>query len=129
MAEKILTMKLLKDEYGVCRLARNASIPKWAEDSDFFSVTKTSDELSIVCLENSIPSEIKCERGWRILKIEGPLDFSLIGILAPISTILAENRISIFAISTYDTDYVLVKDKDIANAIKALAVKNYEIIE
>lgn len=129
MVEKILTMKLLKEKYGVCRLAKNELIPEWAQDSDFFSITKTSDELSIVCLEDSIPNEIKCEKDWRILKIEGPLDFSLIGILASISTILAQKGISIFAISTYDTDYILVKNKDIDNAIESLIKERYEVLD
>ena len=128
MSDKILTMKLLKEKYGVCRLDKTELIPEWAKASDFFSITKTLDELSIVCAENNIPNHIKCERNWRVLKIEGPLDFSLIGILASISTILAKKRISIFAISTYDTDYILVKDKDIDNAIATLVNEKYEVI-
>ena len=128
MIEKILTMKLLKEKYGVCRLDKTTSIPEWAQNSDFFSITRTSDELSIVCIEDSIPNDVKCEKDWRILKVEGPLDFSLIGILASISTILAQKGISIFAISTYDTDYILVKNKDINNAIEALVNERYDII-
>ena len=128
MSEKILTMKLLKEEYGVCRLDNAEEIPEWAKNSDFFSITKTGEELSIVCAEESIPSGIKCERHWKILKIQGPLDFSLVGILASISSILAQNKISIFAISTYDTDYILVKNKDIENAIACLANERYEIL-
>lgn len=129
MAEKILTMKLLKELYGVCRLDKAESIHEWAIKGDFYSVTKTSDELSIVCLEANIPNGIKCEKEWRILKIEGPLDFSLIGILSAISTILAQKGISIFAVSTYDTDYVLVKSKDIENTIDSLTKEGYEIIQ
>jgi hypothetical protein len=129
MVDKILTMKLLKEKYGVCRLNKNELIPKWAQNSDFFSITKTCDELSIVCSEDHIPNDIKCEKDWRILKIEGPLDFSLIGILASISTILAQKGISIFAISTYDTDYILVKNKDIDNAIQSLIKERYEVID
>jgi len=129
MVEKILTMKLLREKYGVCRLNKTDLIPEWAQNGDFFSITRTSDELSIVCNEDSIPSGIKCEKDWRIFKVEGPLDFSLIGILASISTILAQKGISIFAISTYDTDYILVKDKDINNAIAALVNEKYEIID
>lgn len=129
MAEKILTMKLLKEKYGVCRLNKTELIPEWAKNSDFFSITKTSDELSIVCFEDSIPNDVKCEKDWRVLKIEGPLDFSLIGILASISTILAQKGISIFAISTYDTDYILVKNKDIDNAIDSLIKERYEVIQ
>lgn len=128
MVEKILTMKLLKEKFGVCRLDKNELIPEWSKTSDFFSITRTSDELSIVCPQNNIPSDIKCENDWRILKVEGPLDFSLIGILSSISTILAQNKISIFAISTYDTDYILVKDKDIESAINVLSNENYEVI-
>ncbi|MDR3597284.1 ACT domain-containing protein [Clostridium sp.] len=128
MVEKILTMKLLKEKYGVCRLNKTELIPEWAKNSDFFSITKTSDELSIVCFEDNIPNDIKCEKNWRALKIEGPLDFSLIGILASISTILAKKGISIFAISTYDTDYILVKNKDIDNAIDSLIKERYEVI-
>lgn len=121
MSEKTLTMKLLKGKFGVCRLGENELIPEWAQRSGFYSVTKTPDELSIVCSEDSIPGNIKCEKDWRILKVEGPLDFSLIGILSSISTVLAQKGISIFAVSTYDTDYILVKEKDISNAIDALS--------
>mgnify|MGYP001606019410 FL=1 len=80
MLEKILTMKVLAEKFGVCRLNKNALIPEWVGASNFYSVTKTSDELSIVCSQASIPSDIKCEKDWRILKIEGPLEFSLIEI-------------------------------------------------
>ena len=129
MVEKILTMKLLKEKYGVCRLDKNELIPEWAQNSDFFSITKTCDELSIVCFQDDIPNNINCEKDWRILKIEGPLDFSLIGILASISTILAQKGISIFAISTYDTDYILVKNKDLDITIQSLINERYEVID
>ena len=128
MIEKILTMKLLKEKYGVCRLDKNELLPEWAQKSDFFSITRTSDELSIVCSQKDIPSDIKFEGDWKILKIEGPLDFSLIGILASISTILAQKEISIFAISTYDTDYILVKNDDMDSALESLINERYEII-
>lgn len=128
MAEKILTMKLLEEKYGVCRLDKTAAIPKWIENGGFFSITRTEDELSIVCSQDSIPKDVKCEGDWKVLKIEGPLDFSLIGILSSISAVLAEKEISIFAISTYDTDYILVKSKDIDKAIEALTKERYEVI-
>ena len=129
MPQNILTMKLLKEKFAVCRLDSSQSIPEWIKNSEFYSITKTEDELSIVCSQNNVPSSIKCEKDWRILKVEGPLDFSLIGILAAISTVLAEQGISIFAVSTYDTDYILVKQKDTANAVKALVEKGYQIVE
>lgn len=129
MPEKTLTMSLLPERFGVCRLNKDELIPPWAKNSDFYSITKTMDELSIVCPQTAIPGDVKCEKDWRALKVEGPLDFSLIGILSSISTILARQGISIFAISTYDTDYILVKEKDLVNAIKALADEGYEIIK
>lgn len=104
-------------------------IPEWAQKGEFFSITRTPDELSAVCSQDNIPGNIKCERDWRILKVEGTLDFSLIGILASISTILAQKGISIFAVSTYDTDYILVKNKDIDNAVEALIKEKYEVID
>jgi len=128
MSEKILTLELLKKKLGVCRLNKDELVPDWSKNSDFFSITKTLDELSIVCSEESIPNGIKCEKDLRILKIEGPLDFSLVGILSSITTVLAQQGVSIFAISTYDTDYILVKDKDIKNAIDSLNIAGYKII-
>lgn len=122
-------MKLLKEKYGVCRLDVTELIPEWAQNRGFFSITRTSDELSVVCAQDNIPNDIKCEKDWRVLKIEGPLDFALIGILASISTVLAQKGISIFAISTYDTDYILVKNKDIDNAIESLIKEGYEVID
>jgi hypothetical protein len=127
VAEKILTMKLLEGKYGVCRLDESSLFPEWACNRDFFSITRTPDELSIVCPQDNIPDEVKFERDWRILKVEGPLDFSLVGILASISTILAKAGISIFAVSTFDTDYILVKNKDIISAVQALGDEGYEV--
>jgi len=96
---------------------------------NFLSITKTDDELSIVCEEENIPVSVKCERNWCILKVLGPLDFSLIGILSSISTTLAKQKVSIFAISTYDTDYILVKEASLDVAIKALEEANFIIIK
>lgn len=121
-------MSLLKEKYGVCRLDKDEAIPGWAINSDFYSVAKTMDELSIVCSQDSIPNEVNCEKDWRVLKVEGPLDFSLIGILSSISTILAQESISIFAISTYDTDYILIKSDNIDKAIDVLSKENYKVI-
>lgn len=129
MNNKILTMKLIKESLAVCRLEKDDKIPTFATEGDFFSITKTEDELSLVCSSKNVPDNIICEKDWRALKVEGPLDFSLIGILSSISAILAENKVSIFAISTYDTDYILVKDKDLDNSIIALEKENYNILK
>ncbi|WP_394854994.1 ACT domain-containing protein [Clostridium lamae] len=125
--EEKLNLKLLKGKYSVCRLYKNDEIPNWIFNEEFFSITRTEDEVSIVCLQDKVKEEIKCERDWKVLKIEGPLDFSLIGILARISTLMANNDISIFAISTYDTDYILIKEEMIDRAIAVLENNNYKI--
>lgn len=129
MSDKKLTLKLLEKKFAVCRLNKEELIPKWINNNEFYSITKTEDELSIVCEEHNIPSYVKYEGDWRVFKVEGPLDFSLVGILSSISTILAQSKISIFAISTYDTDYILVQDKDILNAVKILSDGKYEVIK
>ena len=126
--EKNLTIKLLEKTYAVCSLSKDEDISKLIMEGDFLSITKTEDELSLVCEEENISNGIKYEGDWKILKIEGPLDFSLIGIIAKISNIMSENNIPIFVISTYDTDYILIKKKNIHKAIEALKNKNYNII-
>lgn len=129
MQKSKLKLKLIQESYAVCRLDVKEELPSWCNWDSFISITKTDDELSIVCEEKDIPNDILCEKGWRILKILGPLDFSLIGILSEISSLLAVNKISIFAISTYDTDYILVKNNLIKKAITVLSEGNFEIVE
>lgn len=124
-----LTMKLSDEKYSVCQLDNYNPIPIWALQGDFFSITKTEDELSIVCLQKNVPDDIRCEKNWRMFKVEGPLDFSLVGILASISNLMAEAQISIFALSTYDTDYILVKENNIDSAISTLIKHNYNVIK
>jgi len=116
-----LQLSILSGNLAVCRLDKNALIPSWATKSEIFSITRTADELSIVCNENTLPPNIKAEKGWRAFKVEGPLDFSLTGILASLANPLAKAKISIFAISTYDTDYILVKEKDFKRAKEVLS--------
>ncbi len=128
MSDSLLKMSIAETSYAVCRLAPDQAIPDWALSGDFVSVTKTPEELSVVCPEQAVPHGIKSERGWRALKVEGPLDFSLTGILASISAILAQSGISIFAVSTYDTDYILVREQDLEPAVEALSQGPYEIL-
>jgi hypothetical protein len=116
----LLTLSVLPDRYAICRLDRQSPVPSWAMTGDFFSVTRTRDELSIVCLEDNVPREISSEPGWRLLKMEGPLDFELTGIMASVAEPLAEAGVAIFPIATYETDYVLVKDTQLESAVRAL---------
>ena len=91
------------------------------------SVTRTPDELSIVCSEASVPPTARAQRGWRALEVQGPLDFSLTGVLAALTAPLAQARISIFALSTYDTDYLLVPGEDLARACATLTAAGHTV--
>ena len=121
MENSKLSLLVLPQKLAVCRLDKDAQIPAWIEGDHFFSITKTDDELSIVCSENRVPDDIKAEKNWRAFKVEGPLDFSLTGILASLANPLAQSSISIFAISTFDTDYLLVKSDKLDEAVKVLS--------
>jgi hypothetical protein len=115
-----LKLKLLPGVFAVCRLAPEAAAPEWATAGPRTAITRTQEELSIVCLEAQVPAGVLGEKGWRCLKIEGPLPFSLTGVLASLVNPLSEAGISLFAFSTYDTDYVLVKKAVLDRAIQAL---------
>jgi hypothetical protein len=115
-----LSLTILDCVLAVCRLEKDDSVPQRAAAGSFYSITKTPDELSLVCEENFVPDGVKAEKGWRAFKVEGPLDFSLTGVLAGISGVLSEAGISIFAVSTYDTDYILVKKEKLEQAFQVL---------
>lgn len=120
MTNLALTMIILKGTYAICRLDKQSPIPNWALSGEFLSITRTIDELSIVCRQGNVPEGIKYEKGWRCLKVKGPLDFSLIGILSTLTGVLVREGISVFAVSTYDTDYLLVKEENLEKAVSAL---------
>ncbi len=115
-----INLSILPDMYAVCRMPSKTDIPMWGTASSFYSVTRTSDELSIVCESKAVPARVKAKRNWRIIKVKGPLDFSLTGILASLAVPLANAHISIFVISTFDTDYLLVQDKSLTKALTVL---------
>jgi uncharacterized protein len=116
-----LTISVLPDRLAVCRIDPRAAVPEWATGGSLCSVTRTRDELSIVCHEEKVPPGVISEPGWRVFKLEGPFNFGLTGILRSVAVPLAEAGISIFTISTYDTDYVLVLEPKLEPAIKALS--------
>lgn len=111
-----LAIWTLKDRLAVCRLPPKDPVPEWAWSGSFSSVTRTEDELSVVCAEGIVPEGMLCERGWRCLRVQGPIAFSEIGVLSSLVTPLAEAGISMFVVSTYDTDYVLVKQDALSSA-------------
>ena len=124
-----LTLLLLPDHLTVCQLSPDSPFPSWAVGNNILSLTRSTEELSIVCESTAVPKNIIAESGWRALKIQGPLDFSQIGILTALSTILAEAEISIFAISTYNTDYLLIKENNIIKGKQALSQAGYKILD
>ena len=122
-------MKLKKLTYRltVCKVADLSAINISA---DFFFIGRTDEELSLVCRTEDVPENtVERDDGWRGFRIEGVLDFSLIGILSKLSTILAENKIGIFAVSTYNTDYILTKAENFDRAMDVLAAAGYEVTE
>jgi len=116
-----LRLALQPARLAVCRLPADADFPGWARPTGLLALVRTADELSVVCDERDVPPGIMAERGWRAFQVEGPLDFALTGILASVASPLAEAGVSIFAISTYNTDYVLVKESDLLTAEQTLA--------
>ena len=128
MTAKQLTLIVQHDLYGVCRLSPSDPIPDWSLQGEFFSVSRTAEEISIVCAETQIPSTVQCERGWRMFRIAGMLDFALIGIVAGISAALASAQLGIFVLSTYNTDYILVKQADFSAAVSAFQAAGYEVL-
>lgn len=115
-----MRLTILPDPLAVCRLAADDALPAWLPARGFVSVTRTGDELSIVCAEDAVPEGVRREGGWRCLAVAGPLDFGMTGVLASIAAPLADAGISIFALSTFDTDYVLVKAEKLEDAAEAL---------
>ena len=120
MVEIKLTITLLDDSFVICRLSSGATVSAQSSTNRFYSITRTDEEISVVCTTEDAPDEAKCDYGWRCFKVKGPLDFSLIGIIAAIATTLSRAGVSIFTISTFNTDYFLVKDDNLEIAIKAL---------
>lgn len=120
-----MKLKRFKYDLTVCKVKSESDIEM---NNDFYFIGKTDDELSVVCItENTPPNTTARDDGWKCFRIEGVLDFSLIGILSKISTILADNQIGIFAVSTFNSDYILVKKENFERALQVLEVAGYEI--
>jgi hypothetical protein len=107
--------------YAVARLPADAPIPPWATGA-FLSITRTPDELSIVCDDAAVPADVRAERDFAALRVSGTIDFSVVGLLASLTWVLADAEISVLALSTFDTDYILVRSADLPRARAALAL-------
>jgi len=123
----VLSLTVLEERLSICRLDAGEKIPAWATGTPFFSVTRTRDELSVVCPEDVVPESIPRELGCRALKLEGPFELSMVGVLASIAVPLAEAGASIFAVSTFDTDYVLVEEGQLDLAVDTLRARGHTV--
>ncbi len=120
MTQLQLTLSLLPDTFAVCRLPAGVVLPTWAMAGSFYAITRTAQELSLVCAQEQVPAGVTCQPGWRCLQVAGPLDFALTGVLASLAQPLAAAGISIFALSTFDTDYLLIQGEALGAARAAL---------
>lgn len=133
MVSTRLKLLIFGDPLTICRLRPEEDIPAWAikpggeNQGTFLSITRSADELSILCASALVPAGVRCEPGWRAIKLIGPFDFSLIGIMLSVAEPLAKAGISILAISTFDTDYMLVKESNLDKAITTLTAAGHTL--
>lgn len=121
-----MRLSLLPGALAVCRLPPDTAVPDWPRGA-FVSVTRTPDELSIVCSDEAVPADVRAERGWRAFQLHGPIPFEVTGVAAALTGALAADGISLFLISTYDTDWLLVKEASVERAAAALRGAGYEV--
>jgi hypothetical protein len=127
MTQRQLQLSLLKDKYGICTLPNTAPIPDWALTQSLASITRTEKELTIVCRLEILPSQYQSGPNWRCFKIDGSFDLNQIGVISSISSPLADAGISIYVISTYDTDYFLIQEQNLEKTISALSNSGHSI--
>jgi hypothetical protein len=124
-----LSLSLLSKSFVIYRLAAEARIPAWATRGDFFSITRTSEELSLVTEMELVPADLRAEVSWRAMKAHGPFDLSEVGVLASLVTPLAESEVSVFTISTFDTDYLFTTSGHLQAALEALRKAGHTVHE
>ena len=122
-----LDLEVLDQRLSVARLDAGAPVPAWADGDGLVSLTRTPDELSVVCEAGRVPEGVRCEADFRAFKVRGPLGFQLTGILASLVAPLAEDQVPIFAVSTFDTDYLLVRERDVPRAGRALRAAGHTV--
>lgn len=129
--QKLIPLSVMPETYAVCRLDRRDSVPAWATagTAGVSSVSRTDDELSIIVVDALAPRNIRCNRGWRMLKVRGPIPLNLVGVIAGLYTTLANATVSVFALSTFDTDYVMVEHGSLERAVGALRRAGYQFID
>ena len=127
MSTHRLALSIERGMYAICRLAPDSPPPAWALECSHYSITRTREELSIVVPEQSVPVEVIASRGWQLLRVAGPMPLDQSGILASVTTPLAAARVSVFAMATYDTDYILIPAAQRATALAALEAAGHRV--
>ncbi|AMV28603.1 Aminoglycoside N(6')-acetyltransferase type 1 [Gemmata sp. SH-PL17] len=123
-----LTLLTVAGTFAVCKLPVGCAIPAWVTAAEgLFSITRTAAEFSIVRAEDAVPEDVQCERDWRCLRVAGAMPFALVGVLAALAVPLAHAGISVFAVSTFDTDYLLLKARDFENAARTLQAAGHVV--
>jgi len=123
-----LKFSIVSGSYAVCQLPADASIPDWLPSSGFISITRAVDELSVVCSSDSVPTDVKAERSWACLELHGPFPFSMTGVLTSFLQPLGNAAVPIFAVSTFNTDYVFVPAKNVDAALQVLQNAGHELV-
>jgi hypothetical protein len=118
--KRTLELSLLPETFAICRLAPETAVPEWATQGGFFSITRSSDELSVIAERALVPDRLRTSASWRVMKLHGPFDFSEVGVLASLLEQLAAAGVSVFTISTFDTDYLLVQSSQLREAVAGL---------
>lgn len=120
-------ISVFAEKLTICKLDKDADVPAWALHHAFVCITRTEEELSLVAPEALVPAHLPHDRGWQGFKVEGPLDLTLYGVLAALITPLAQAGISVLAIATFDTDYFLVKETQVEQAVALLCQEGYHV--
>jgi hypothetical protein len=129
VAKRSFELSLLPERFAICRLAPDAVVPEWATRGEFFSITRTSDELSVVTETVLVPERLRTEVSWRVMKVRGPFDLSEVGVLAALVAPLATAGVSVFTISTFDTDYLLLQCSQLREAVASLRNAGHTVHE
>lgn len=124
----MFVLSILPESLAISRLDPQTPCPDWANVGSLASITRTTEELSIICPQEYVPEGVMADRDWRALKIQGPLDFAMVGVMAELAGLLAAAKVSIFTISTFETDYILVKADKLRRAIEALRIAGHHVV-
>jgi hypothetical protein len=127
MQKRQLKLSLLNETYGICAFESDAPIPDWAVAASLCSITRTEKELTVVCSQKIIPAGVKHESGWRCFRVDGSFDLNQMGVISSLASPLAKAGVSIFVVSSYDTDYILVKEQNVEQAVAVLSGDGHSI--